>query len=60
MIRAIDGSHILVLAPVIGEKDYYYRRSFHLALFQVVVDTKCLFWDYKFGWAGSVYNWTLF
>jgi hypothetical protein len=32
IIGAIDGSHIPVLAPVIGGEDYYYRKSFHSAL----------------------------
>ncbi len=32
IIGAIDGSHIPVLAPVIGGEDYYCRKSFHSAL----------------------------
>lgn len=24
------------------------------------VDTKCVFWNYKFGWIGSTCDWTLF
>ena len=29
IMGAIDGSHILVLAPIIGEEDHYCRKSFH-------------------------------
>ena len=32
IIEAIDGSYVLILAPVIGDKDYYCRKSFHSAL----------------------------
>jgi hypothetical protein len=60
IIGAIDGSHIPVLAPVIGGEDYYCRKSFHSALLQGIVDANCIFWDYKFGWAGSLYDWTGF
>jgi len=24
-----------------------------------VVDARCKFWDYDFGWAGSIHDWTL-
>jgi hypothetical protein len=27
---------------------------------QQVVDTKCMFWDYKLKWVGSVHGWILF
>lgn len=60
IIGAIDGSHIPVLAPVIGGEDYYCRKSFHSALLQGIVDTNCIFWDYEFGWAGSLHDWTVF
>ena len=60
IIGAIDGSHIPILAHVIGKEDYYCRKSFHLALLQGIVDTKCVFWDYEFGWAGSMHDRTLF
>ena len=32
VIGAINGSHILVLAPVVGREDYYYKKSFHSAI----------------------------
>jgi hypothetical protein len=60
IIEAVDGSHIPILAPVIGGEDYYCRKSFHSALLQGIVDTKCVFWDYEFGWVGSMHDWTLF
>ena len=60
IIGAIDGSHIPILVPVIGGEDYYCRKSFHSVLLQGIVDIKCVFWDYEFGWAGSMHDWTLF
>ena len=60
IIGLIDGSHIPILTSVIGGDDYYCRKSFHLSLLQDIVDTKCVFWDYEFGWAGSMHYWTLF
>jgi hypothetical protein len=60
IIGAIDGSHIPIFAHVIGEDDYYCKKSFHLALLQGIVDTKYMFWDYEFGWAGSMHDWILF
>ena len=60
VVGAIDGSHIPILAPVIGGEDYYCRKSFHSALLQGIVDTNCIFWDYEFGWAGSMHDCTVF
>ena len=48
IIGTIDGSHIPILAPVIGGENYHYRKSFHSALLQGIVDTKCVFWNYEF------------
>jgi hypothetical protein len=28
-------------------------------LIQGVVDAKCSFWDYDYGWVGSVHDWAL-
>jgi hypothetical protein len=60
IISVTDGSHISILTPFIGGEDYYCRNSFHYALLQKIVDTKCVFWDYKFGWIGSMHGWTNF
>ena len=60
IIGAIDGSHILVLAPIIGGEDYYCRKSFHSAILQGIVGPDCMFWDYEFGWAGSLHDWAVF
>ena len=53
-------SHISILAHVIGGEYYYCWKSFHLALLQGIVDTKCVFWNYKFRWARSMHDWTLY
>ena len=60
IIGAIDGSHILVLTPIIGGEDYYCRKSFHSAILQGIVGPYCMFWDNEFGWAGSLYDWAVF
>lgn len=60
IVGAIDGSHIPILAPLIGGEDYYCRKSFHSALLQGIVDVHCKFWDFEFGWAGSLHDWSVF
>ena len=60
VVGAIDGSHIPVLAPIYGGEDYYCRKSFHSAILQGIVDVHCKFWDYEFGWAGSLHDWAVF
>ena len=60
IIGAIDGSHILVLAPIIGGEDYYCMKSFHSAILQRIVGPDCRFWDYEFGWAESLCDWAIF
>jgi hypothetical protein len=60
IIGAIDGSHIHVLAPVIGGQDYYCIKSFHSAILQEIVGPYCMFWNYEFGWAGSLHDWNVF
>jgi hypothetical protein len=60
VIGAVDGSHIPIIAPPIDPTSYYCRKSFYSTLLQGVVDNKCKFWNYDFGWTGCYYNWTLF
>ena len=43
-----------------GGKNYYYKKSFCSGLLRGIVDTKCAFWDYEFGWAKNMHDWTLF
>jgi hypothetical protein len=38
IMDAIDGSHIPILALVIGQEDYYYRKSFHSAILQGIIE----------------------
>ena len=59
IIGAIDGSYILVLAPIIRREDYYCRKSFHLAILQKFVGLDCMFWNYKFGWT-CLHDWVVF
>jgi len=60
ILGAIDGSHIPIIAPKVDSTSYYCRIFFNLILLQGVVDAQYKFWNYDFGWAGSIYDWTLF
>ncbi len=60
IIGEIDKSRIPILAPFIGGKYYSCRKSFHFTLLQGIVNTNCVFWDYEFGWAGSMHDRTVF
>ena len=40
IIGAIDGSHSLILAPIIGGEDYYCRKSFYSSLLHGIIDIK--------------------
>jgi hypothetical protein len=57
---AIDCSHIAILAPYHDPFSYYNRKGFHSCHLQVIVDTDTLIWDYDFGVAGSVHDFTVF
>ena len=56
IIGAVGGSHISILAPLIGGQDYYCKKSFYLAILQGIVRPNCVFWDFEFGWAGSLHD----
>ena len=60
IIGAVDGSHIPIIALEVDLGSYYCRKGFYSTLLQGIVDCKCLFWDYDFGWAGSNHDWSLF
>lgn len=60
MIGTVDRSHIPIIAPPLDPTSYYCRKGYYSALFQGVVDARCRFWDYDFGWAGRCHDWTLF
>ena len=60
IIGAIDGSHIPIIAPSNDPVSYYCGKGFYSYLIQGVVDSKCKFWDYDFGWCGRIRDWTLF
>jgi hypothetical protein len=60
VIGAVDGSHIPIIAPPIDPTSYYCRKGYYSVLLQGIVDSKCRFWDYDFGWVGRCHDWTLF
>ena len=60
IIGAIDGNHIPIIAPIHDPVSYYCRKGFYSYLLQGVLDSKCKFWDYDFGWCGQIHDWALF
>ena len=60
IIEAIDGSHIPIIAPIHDLVSYYCQKEFYSYLLQEVVDSKCKFWDYGFGWCRRIHDWALF
>jgi hypothetical protein len=60
ILGAINGNHVLVIAPKVDPKSYYCQKGFYSTLIQGVVDAKCSFWDYDYGWASSIHDWALF
>ena len=56
VVGAVDGSHIPIVAPRFHAADYYNRKGFHSILLQGVVSSKCMFWDFDIGWAGSLHD----
>ena len=53
---AIDGTHILIQAPLENHTDYINRKSYHNIVMQAVVDARYLFRDVVIGWPGSVHD----
>jgi hypothetical protein len=60
ILGSIDGNHIPIVAPKVDPKSYYYRNLFYSTLIQRDLDAKCCFWDYDYGWVGSIHGWVLF
>lgn len=60
IIGGINRSHISIFVLTIGLEDYYNRMSFYSISLQDIVHTKFVFKNYKFGWAKSTQDWTLF
>ena len=60
VIGAVDGCHIPIIALHKNPTSYYCRKGYYSVFLRGIVDNKCRFWDYDFGWAGRCYDWTLF
>jgi hypothetical protein len=60
ILGAIHGSHIQIVAPKVDPKSYHYRKGFYSTLIQGIIDAICSFWDYDYGWARSIHDWTIF
>jgi hypothetical protein len=60
ILGSINGNHIPIVAPKVDPKSYYYQKKIYSTLIQRVLDAKCHFWDYDYGWLGSIRGWVLF
>jgi hypothetical protein len=60
IMGAIDGSHFLIVAPSPDPTPFYNRKGFHSVLLQGIIDMQTVFWDWDFGWAGSLHDYTIF
>lgn len=56
VVGVVDGSHIPIVAPRLHAADYYNRKGFHSILLQGVVSSRCLFWNFDIGYAGSMHD----
>jgi hypothetical protein len=60
IMGAINGNHIPIVTPKVDPKSYYCQKRFYFTLIQGIVDAKCNFWDYDYGWVRSIHDWVLF
>jgi hypothetical protein len=51
ILGAIDGSHISIVALEVNPKSHHCRKGVYSTLIQRIIDAKCNFWDYDYGWA---------
>jgi hypothetical protein len=60
VIGTTDGTHILIIVPCTDLGSYHCRKGFYSCLLQGICDVEYKFWDYDFGWVGSMHDWALF
>ena len=60
ILGAIDGTHILIQAPLKDPEQYINRKSFHSVQLQVVCDMDMKFIDVFCGFPGSVHDTRVF
>jgi len=60
ILRAIDGCHIAIKAPVHEPSAYVNWKRFHSVVLQTVVDSQLMFMDCYAGWPGSVHDASVF
>ncbi len=60
ILGAIVDSQIPIVAPKVNSKSYYCQKGFYSTLIQEIVDAKCNFWDYDYGWARNIHDWVFF
>jgi hypothetical protein len=56
MLNAIDGNHISIIALKINPKSYDCWKNSYSTMTQGIINVKCSFWDYDYGWANSIHD----
>ena len=56
VVGDVHGFHTPIIAPRLHAADYYNRKELHSILLQGIVSSKCLFWNFDIGWAGSLHD----
>lgn len=51
---------IPIIVPSIDLASYYCKKIYYSVLLRGVVDCQYKFWDYNFGWAENIHNFSLF
>ena len=49
-------SYISSIAPKVDPKSYYCFKGFYSTFIQGIVDAKCMFWSFDYGWIGSIHD----
>jgi len=60
ILNAINRNHIVIIAPKIYPKSYYYCKGFYSTLIQGIVNANCNFWGYDCQWACNIHDWVFF
>jgi hypothetical protein len=56
MLDATNGSHISIIALKIYPKSDDSWKGFDSTLIQAIINVKCSFWDYDYGWSNSIHD----
>ncbi len=56
IVETIDNTHILIIVPFTNLGSYHCRKGFYSCSLQWICDVECKFWNYGFGWVGSMHD----